>query len=118
MFAELGKSIDAVLVATPDHFHAVAAMAAIRRGKHVYCEKPLAHSIHEVRELMKAAREQKVVTQLGNQGHSVNSIRDFCEWVWDGAIGDVHAIHAGGSAVTSGIDRLPTLKEHFDVPPT
>src|SRR5207237_8850129 len=74
MFDEMEKQIDAVVVATPDHTHAVAAMAAIRRGKHVYCEKPLAHSIHEVRELMKAAQKHKVVTQLGNQGHSYDSI--------------------------------------------
>lgn len=118
MFDELEKSIDAVVVATPDHFHAVAAISAIKRGKHVYCEKPLAHSIHEVRELMKAAKEHKVVTQLGNQGHSFDSIRNFCEWIWDGAIGTVHTIHAGCRAVNSGIDRLPQLKEHFDVPAT
>lgn len=116
MFDAMEKDIDAVLVATPDHFHAVAAMAAIKRGKHLYCEKPLAHSIHEVRELMKAAREHNVVTQLGNQGHSFNSIRDFCEWIWDGAIGQVHAINAGCNAVNSGLDRLPSLREHFDVP--
>jgi predicted dehydrogenase len=118
MFDEMEKKIDAVLVATPDHFHAVAAMAAITRGKHVYCEKPLAHSIHEVRSLMKAAQKHKVVTQLGNQGHSYNSIRDFCEWIWDGAIGNVHTIHAGCEAVNSGIDQLPHLKEHHDVPAT
>ena len=118
MFDELGKSIDGVLVATPDHFHAVAAMAAIKHGKHVYCEKPLAHSIHEVRSLMKAAKEHKVVTQLGNQGHSFNSIRDFCEWIGDGAIGNVHTIHAGCRAVNSAIDQLPRLKEHFDIPET
>src|SRR2546426_445267 len=80
MFDEMEKSIDAVVVATPDHFHAVAAMAAIKRGKHVYCEKPLAHSVYEVRQLIKAAKEHKVVTQLGNQGHSSDSIRQFCEW--------------------------------------
>jgi predicted dehydrogenase len=118
MFDEMHKSIDAVVVATPDHFHAVAGMAAIKHGKHLYCEKPLAHSIHEVRELMKAARQHRVVTQLGNQGHSFNSIRDFCEWVWDGAIGNVHTIHAGCRAVNSGIDQLPHLQEHHDVPST
>jgi len=118
MFDEMEKSIDAVVVATPDHTHAVAAMAAIKRRKHVYCEKPLAHSVHEVRELMKAAREYKVVTQLGNQGHSFGSIRDFCEWIWDGAIGKVHTIHAGCSAVNSGIDQLERLKETHRVPDT
>jgi predicted dehydrogenase len=118
MFDEMEKSIDAVVVATPDHFHAVAAMAAIKRGKHVYCEKPLAHSVYEVRQLMQAAKEHKVVTQLGNQGHSFDSIRDFCEWIWDGAIGNVHTIHAGCAAVNSGIDQLPRLSEKHEVPPT
>ena len=116
MLDDQHKNIDAVLVATPDHFHAVAAMAAIKHGKHVYCEKPLAHSIFEVRQLMKAARDHKVVTQLGNQGHSFDSIRNFCEWIWDGAIGNVHTINAGCEAVNSGIDQLPHLSEHHDVP--
>ena len=118
MFDEMEKGIDAVVVATPDHCHAVAAMAAIKRGKHVYCEKPLAHSVYEVRQLMRAAQEHKVVTQLGNQGHSFDSIRDFCEWIWDGAIGNVHTIHAGCAAVNSGIDRLSRLGEKHEVPPT
>lgn len=118
MFDEMEKSIDAVVVATPDHTHAVAAMAAIKRGKHVYCEKPLAHSVYEVRQLMKAAQEHKVVTQLGNQGHSFDTIRDFCEWVRDGAIGQVHTIHAGCEAVNSGIDDLPKLREQHAVPST
>ncbi len=118
MFDEMEQSIDAVVVATPDHFHAVAAMAAIKRGKHVYCEKPLAHSVHEVRALMKAAQEHKIVTQLGNQGHSYDSIRDFCEWIWAGAIGKVHTIHAGCAAVNSGIDQLPELKRQHPVPAT
>jgi predicted dehydrogenase len=116
MFDAMEKEIDAVVVATPDHFHAVASMAAIKRGKHVYCEKPLAHSVHEVRALMAAAREHKVVTQLGNQGHSFDSIRDFCEWIWAGAIGKVHTIHAGCSAVNSGVDQLPKLKESHAIP--
>ncbi len=118
MFDEMEKSIDAVIVATPDHTHAVAALAAIQRGKHVYCEKPLAHSVYEVRRLMKAAQDHKVVTQLGNQGHSSDSIRQFCEWIWDGAIGKVHTIHAGCAAVNSGIDQLPLLKEQHPVPTT
>jgi predicted dehydrogenase len=118
MFDAMEKKIDAVVVATPDHCHAVASMAAIRRGKHVYCEKPLAHSVHEVRQLVKAAREHKVVTQLGNQGHSFESIRIFCEWIWDGAIGNVHTIHLGCHAVNSGIDALPLLKERHEVPAT
>ena len=118
MFDEMDKQIDAVVVATPDHFHAVAAMAAIKHNKHLYCEKPLAHSVYEVRALMKAAKEHNVVTQLGNQGHSFNTIRDFCEWIWDGAIGNVHTIHAGCSAVNSGLDELPHLHEQHPVPPT
>ena len=68
MFDDMEKSIDAVVVATPDHCHAVAAMAALKRGKHVYCEKPLAHSVDEVRQLMEAARKHKVVTQLSASG--------------------------------------------------
>jgi len=118
MFDELANSFDAVLVATPDHTHAVASLAAIQHGKHVYCEKPLAHSIGEVRALMNAAREKNVVTQLGNQGHSFGSIRDFVEWVQAGAIGQVHTIHAGCEAVNSGVDQLESLKERHSVPAT
>jgi predicted dehydrogenase len=118
MFDEAASSFDAVLVATPDHCHAVAAMAALKHGKHVYCEKPLAHSVGEVRALMKAARASKVVTQLGNQGHSSGTIRDFVEWIQAGAIGNVHTILAGSTAVNSGIDRLAQLKEEHPVPPT
>jgi predicted dehydrogenase len=116
MFDEMEDKIDAVVVGTPDHTHAVAAMAAIKRGKHIYCEKPLAHSVAEVRALMKAASEYKVVSQLGNQGHSYDTIRRFCEWVWDGAIGSVHTVHCGCSAVNSGIDSLGRLSEKHDVP--
>jgi predicted dehydrogenase len=115
---QLDQAIDAVVVSTPDHTHAVAALAAIKRGKHVYCEKPLAHSVAEVRALMKAAAEHKVVTQLGNQGHSFGSIRSFCEWVWDGAIGNVHTVHAVTSARNSHLGRLAALQEQHPVPPT
>jgi predicted dehydrogenase len=116
MFDEMEDKIDAVVVGTPDHFHAVAAMAAIKRRKHIYCEKPLAHSVGEVRALMKAAKDYNVVSQLGNQGHSYNTIRTFCEWIWDGAIGNVHTIHCGCSAVNSGIDKLGSLSEKHEIP--
>ncbi|MDI6448809.1 Gfo/Idh/MocA family protein [Anaerobaca lacustris] len=88
------KDIDAVVIATPDHTHAVIAMAAIKRGKHVYCEKPLAHSIWECRQLTEAAREAGVATQLGNQGQASESNRLVSEILWDGAIGPVREVHA------------------------
>ena len=116
MLDEMGNQIDAVAVSTPDHTHAVACMAAMKRGKHVYCEKPLAHSIYEIRQLVNTARKHKVVTQLGNQGHSSNDIRKFCEWIWDGAIGNVHEIHAASGAVHCTIEQLPRLKEKHEVP--
>ena len=75
------KNIDAVIIAIPDHSHAVATMAAMERGKHVYTEKPLAHSIAEGRALMKAARKYKVATQLGNHAHSNQQMRLMCEWI-------------------------------------
>jgi predicted dehydrogenase len=88
------KDIDAVLVATPDHTHAVIALAAMQRGKHVYVQKPLTHSVHEARLLTEAARKYNVVTQMGNQGRSGEGPRLLCEWVWDGAIGKVREAHA------------------------
>jgi len=117
MLDEMDRQIDGVIVGTPDHTHAVAAMAAIKRKKHVYCEKPLAHSVAEVRALMKAAQEYQVVTQLGNQGHSYDTIRLFCEWIWDGAIGKVHTVHCGCSAVNSALRFLPRMSEKEEVPP-
>ncbi len=117
MLDEMDSRIDAVAVCTPDHTHAVACMDAIRRSKHVFCEKPLAHSIYEIRELVKAARKHKVVTQLGNQGHSSNSIRMFCEWIWDGAIGNVTEVHAACSANHCKINQLSKRSEIHEVPP-
>ena len=87
------KEIDAVMVATPDHTHAVISLKAIGMGKHVYCQKPLAHSIQEVRMMTEAARKAGVVTQMGNQGHANDGIRRLCEMIWDGAIGKVHTVH-------------------------
>lgn len=119
MLDKMGKEIDAVIIGTPDHTHAVISMEAMRRGKHVYCEKPLAHSVQEVRKLMAAAHKYKVVTQLGNQGHASNTIRRLCEWVWAGAIGQVHTVHAACDAfknVYSQIGNLPKVGEAHDVP--
>jgi predicted dehydrogenase len=101
------KSIEAVIVATPDHFHTVASMAAMRRGKHVYCQKPLTRLVSEARALTEAARKYKVVTQMGNQGHSGNGVRDICEWIWDGAIGEIREVHAWTNRPVwpQGIDR-------------
>ncbi|MCJ7674823.1 MAG: Gfo/Idh/MocA family oxidoreductase, partial [Sedimentisphaerales bacterium] len=87
------KNIDAVIVATPDHVHAVASIAAIKRGKHVYCEKPLTHSVYEARALAQAAREHKVATQMGNQGQASEETRLMCEYIWAGAIGPVREVH-------------------------
>ena len=94
MLEEMDDQIDAVMIATPDHTHACIAMEAIRRGKHVYVQKPLAHSVYEARILTEAARKYGVVTQMGNQGHSSESVRLICEWIWDGAVGDIREVHA------------------------
>ena len=88
------KDIDGVIIATPDHTHAVIAMAAMARKKHVYVQKPLTHSVYEARLLTETARKQGVVTQMGNQGHSGEGIRLLCEWVADGAIGPIRETHA------------------------
>ena len=92
MLEKEDKNIDAVIVGTPDHTHAVAAMAAIKMGKHVYCEKPLCKTIHETRMLMEEARKAKKATQMGNQGHSSEGMKLMCEWIWDGAIGKVREV--------------------------
>ncbi len=91
---EKQKDIDAVLIATPDHTHAVISAAAMRAGKHVYCQKPLTHTVHEARRLAEIGREMKVSTQMGIQGHSSDDARKINEWVSSGAIGKVRTVHA------------------------
>ncbi|MFH1719132.1 MAG: Gfo/Idh/MocA family oxidoreductase [Planctomycetota bacterium] len=117
MLDDVDKSIEAVIVSTPDHTHAVAAMRAIRMGKHVYCEKPLAHSIYEVRQITEAARRHKVQTQMGNQGHSSEQIRMLYEWIEDGAIGDVREVHAWSSRPSGGAAFAVNMKRPADTPP-
>lgn len=87
------KNIDAVSVSTPDHNHAVQAMAAMQLGKHVYVQKPLTHDIYEARKLTEAAKKYKVVTQMGNQGSSGDGVRQLTEWYNAGLIGDVHTVY-------------------------
>lgn len=94
MFDKMRKDIDGVVIATPDHTHAVIAMEAIRRKKHLYVQKPLTYTVHEARTLTEAARKAKIITQMGNQGHSSEGARLINEWVWDGAIGNVHTVFA------------------------
>ena len=91
---EKRKDIDGVIIATPDHSHAFIGMACMREGKHVYIQKPIAHSVFEARRLTEGAREFKVVSQMGNQGHSGEGIRQICEWIDAGIIGEVREAHA------------------------
>jgi predicted dehydrogenase len=95
--------IDAVVVATPDHVHAVASAAAMRRGKHVYCEKPLTHSVAEARKLAEIAREMKVATQMGNQGQASEPTRRLIELVADGAVGPVREAHVWTDRPSRGL---------------
>jgi predicted dehydrogenase len=94
MFDELHSQIDAVVVTTPDHTHAVIAKAALELDKHVYCEKPLTHSIQEARVLAETAKRHRVATQMGNAGHSSEGTRRVVELVRSGAIGPIREVHA------------------------
>jgi predicted dehydrogenase len=93
MLEKEARNIDAVTVGTPDHVHAVASMAAIRSGKHVYCQKPLTHTLRECRELTKAARAAGVMTSMGNQGHATEGSRLTNEWIRSGVIGEVRDVY-------------------------
>jgi predicted dehydrogenase len=94
MFDKMANQIDAVTVSTPDHMHFPIAMAAIAHGKHVFVEKPLTHTVTEARQLAKAAREKKVMTQMGNQGHAGEGARRLKEWVDAGVLGEVREVHS------------------------
>ena len=94
MFDKEEKNIDAVLVSCPDHMHGTAAMWAMVRGKHVYCQKPLTRTVWEAQQLTAAAATYGVATQMGNQGYSQPGARECCEIIWHGDIGDVTEVHA------------------------
>jgi predicted dehydrogenase len=115
------KNIDAVTVGTPDHIHALAAMAAVRAGKHVYCQKPLTHTLHECRALTATARAAGVATQMGNQGHATEGARLTNEWIQAGIIGPVREVHVwsdrAGRLWKQGIGRptdQPTVPTTLD----
>jgi hypothetical protein len=93
MFDELGKSIDAVTISTPDHMHGLAAMTALKMGKHVYCQKPLTQTVWEAREVRRLANEKKVATQMGNQGSAGSGLRRAVEVIQAGVIGAPRELH-------------------------
>lgn len=93
MLDEMGKDIDGIMVTTPDHTHTVITLAAMETGKHVYVEKPLTHNIAEARQLLEASRKYKVVTQMGNQGASMDCNAEVAEWIQAGVIGKVTRVH-------------------------
>ena len=108
MLEKAHRDIDAVVVATPNHVHAVASMAAIRAHKGVYCEKPLTYSVYEARKIAQAAQEAKVATQMGNQGHSTDDIRRAVEWARGGAIGKIREVHCwAGKNLTMPFTERP-----------
>jgi predicted dehydrogenase len=94
MYDEMGKSIDAVIVATADHTHAIVAANAMTLGKHVYVQKPLTHTVYESRLLTKLAAKHKVATQMGNQGSSAEGVDLIIEWLENGEIGEVRRVEA------------------------
>lgn len=113
---EKRKDIEAVMIATPDHTHAVIAMAALKAGKHVYCQKPLTRHVGEARMLAKAAAESKLVTQMGIQGHSGEGIRLITEWIRSGAIGAVREVDAWCTLSYYPAGRAYWCTTHYDRP--
>lgn len=110
MFDTMHQEIDAVFVATPDHHHAPAALRALQLGKHVFCEKPLCHDLGQAHALAEAAREHKVTTMMGNQGHCDEGYRRLCEYLWAGAIGEVLETHSWSGFVNGGAGGRPPSK--------
>jgi len=118
MLDEMDRGLDAVVVATPDHSHAVIAAGAIRAGKHVFCEKPLTRTVHESRALRELARRYKVATQMGNQGMASGEFRRTVELIWAGMLGPIKEAHIWNSGGGSGPHEPPEeeqpVPEGFD----
>jgi predicted dehydrogenase len=110
MFDQLGKQIDAVFIATPNHQHALPSMIAMQLGKGVYCEKPLCHDIGEARKMAEMAAHYKVATQMGNQGHCAEGYRRLCEYVWAGVIGPITETHSWTNRANGGRGPRPAAE--------
>ena len=106
---EKQNDLDAVIIGTPDHLHAVISIAAMKKGRHVYCQKPLTHSVEEARRVAEVARETKVATQVATGNQASEATRQLCEWVWAGAIGPVRQVINWSDRPywAQGIDRPP-----------
>jgi len=117
LFDEMGDKFDVMTVSTPDHTHFPASMAGLLAGKHVFTQKPMTHNIWEARKLAEVAREKKLMTLMGIQGHAHEMDRNLCEWVWAGAIGNVTEVHywTNRPVWPQGLDR-PTKEEA--IPPS
>jgi predicted dehydrogenase len=116
MLDAMHREIDAVVVATPDHIHAPASMMTIKLGKHVYCEKPLTHTVYEARALAEAASKRKVATQMGTQIHATSNYRRVVELIHADAIGKVHEVHTWAGRSWGGGDRptdMPPVPAHI-----
>jgi len=110
------KDIDAILIATPDHTHAIITIDCMKAGKHVYCQKPLTHTVKEARDVTRIAKETGVVTQMGIQGHSDEGINLICEWIWDGAIGKIEKVDAWCSLAYYPPGQAYWCTTHYDIP--
>ncbi len=118
MFAKLGDGFDAVVVSTPDHMHAFIALDAMRRGKHVYCQKPLTHTVWEARQMRLQAAKSKVATQMGNQIHSASEYRTAVRLIQEGTIGKISAVHSWQKNSGNGYTHLTAPPAPGPVPET
>ncbi|MDR1958403.1 MAG: Gfo/Idh/MocA family oxidoreductase [Planctomycetaceae bacterium] len=113
MYEEMADKIDAVTVATPDHTHAVAALTGMKLGKHCYCEKPLAHTVSQIQQMMEIAKEKNLVTQMGTQIHAEPNYHRVVELIQSGAVGKISDVHVWCSASYGGRE---TLTDKHDIP--